>query len=90
MMAFISGRVGLVWLVLMLATLFSWWAAAGRPFESSAAQLGGAIAVAIGFGKVWLIGMHFMDLCESPPLLRRAFDAWTVLVGGSVVALVSL
>ncbi|MGQ0621943.1 MAG: cytochrome C oxidase subunit IV family protein [Panacagrimonas sp.] len=88
MTAFISGRLWVVWLALMLATLFSWWTAAARPFETSGAQIGGAIAVAVGFGKVWLIGMHFMDLRESPPLLRRAFDAWTLLAGGSVVALV--
>lgn len=90
MTAFLSGRVWLVWLALVLATLFSWWGAAGQPFASSAVQLGGAIAVAVGFAKVWLIGMHFMDLRHAPPLLRRAFAAWTVLVGGMVVALVLL
>lgn len=90
MTAFLSGRVGLVWLALVLATLFSWWTAAGQPFASSAAQFGGAIAVAVGFAKVWLIGMHFMDLRHAPSLLRRAFAAWTLLVGGMVVALVLL
>lgn len=90
MTAFISGRMWLVWLALVLATLFSWWGAAGRPFETSVAQLGGALAVAVGFAKVWLIGMHFMDLRHSPALLRRAFAAWTVLVGGAIVALVLL
>lgn len=90
MTSFIPGRIWIVWLVLVVATLFSWWTAAGRPFDSSTAQLGGAIAVAIGFGKTWLIGRHFMDLRDARSAVRRVFDAWTVLVGGSVVALVLL
>lgn len=90
MTSFIPGRIWIVWLVLVVATLFSWWTAAGHPFDTSAAQLGGVIAVAIGFGKTWLIGRHFMDLRDASCVLRRAFDAWTVLVGGSVVALVLL
>ncbi len=90
MTAFLPGRVWAVWLALVLATLFSWWAAAGRPFENTSAQLGAAIVIALGFGKVWLIGMHFMDLRQSPLLLRRIFNIWTMLVGGVLVALVLL
>lgn len=90
MTSFISGRIWIVWLALVVATLFSWWTAAGLPFDTSAAQLGGAIAVAIGFGKTWLIGRHFMDLRDARSMVRRVFDAWTVLIGGSVVALVLL
>jgi hypothetical protein len=88
MTAFVTPRLWWVWLALMLATLFSWWTAAGRPFETSAAQVGAAVALAVGFGKVWLIGMHFMELREAPLGLRRAFDGWTVVVGGLVVSLV--
>ncbi|WP_420466078.1 cytochrome C oxidase subunit IV family protein [Panacagrimonas sp.] len=90
MTSFISSRIWMVWLVLVVAALFSWWTAAGRPFDTSTAQLGGAIAVAIGFCKTWLIGKHFMDLCDARPLLHWAFDPWTVLIGGVVVALVLL
>lgn len=88
MTCFISTRIWTVWLALVLATLFSWWTAAGRPFETSAPQIGAAIAIAVGFGKVWLIGMHFMDLRKAPVALRRAFDAWTVIVGAVVVLMV--
>lgn len=90
MMAFISGRIWCVWLALVLATLFTWWTAATHPLQTSSAQLGAAVAIAVGFGKVWLIGMHFMDVRASPIMLRGAFHAWTLLVGGMVIALALL
>lgn len=78
----VPARVWAVWATLVTATLFTGWLATDR--------IGGAavpLATAVAFAKVWLIGRHFMDLRDAAVPLRRAFDAWTVVVGGAVVAL---
>ena len=87
MMRHLTIRLWGVWLMLVLATLFSAWTAAdGLP--GGAGMPAAALAVAVGFAKVWLIGMHFMALRDAPPWLRSLFNAWSLVVGGGVTLLI--
>ena len=72
-----AGRpVLVVWLVLMAATLVSWWLGDGH----GATRLAGVLVIVTGFAKISLIGDHFMELRTAPWELRAAFHGWCVLV----------
>lgn len=77
-------RSTVVWVALVLATLVSW--VLGTPAgEGVHAATAGALAIA--FLKVRYVGLDFMELRGAAALLRAAFEAWVLLVGGTVVAL---
>lgn len=65
-----------VWAILMLATLVSWWLGDGHGTTTVAAVM----VIATAFLKVSLIGEHFMELRGAPPQLRFAFLGWCTLV----------
>lgn len=65
-----------VWLVLMLATLVSWYLGDGH----GATKFAAVAVIVTAFVKVSLIGDHFMELRTAPPQLRWAFMGWCVLV----------
>jgi hypothetical protein len=72
-----AGRpVTVVWAVLMLATLVSWYLGDGH----GATKLAAVLVIATGFAKVALIGEHFMELRLAPPQLRYAFLGWCAIV----------
>lgn len=72
-----AGRpVTLVWAVLMVATLISWWLGDGH----GATKLAAVLVIVTGFAKVALIGEHFMELRTAPPQLRWAFHGWCLVV----------
>jgi hypothetical protein len=72
-----AGRpVLVVWLVLMLATLVSWYLGDGH----GATKFAAVAVIVTAFVKVALVGDHFMELRTAPPQLRWAFMAWCVLV----------
>lgn len=72
-----AGRaVTVVWAVLMVATLISWWLGDGH----GATKLAAVLVIVTGFMKVALIGDHFMELRTAPPQLRWAFHGWCILV----------
>jgi hypothetical protein len=76
MPATLDRTLAAVWAGLLLATAVSVAVHEGLG--------GGALAVllviAAAFVKVWLVGRYFMELRHAPPLLRRAFDAYAVVV----------
>lgn len=76
-----TDRLGLVWAVLMAATLASW--VTGTHSGSQAVTV---FVVVVAFTKVQLVGLHFMDLRTAPPLLRRVFTAWVVGVSTTLIA----
>ncbi|MGQ0623298.1 MAG: cytochrome C oxidase subunit IV family protein [Sporichthyaceae bacterium] len=72
-----AGRpVTVVWAILMVATLISWWLGDGH----GATKLAAVLVIVTGFMKVALIGEHFMELRSAPPPLRWAFIGWCTLV----------
>ena len=68
--------VWIVWGVLILATLLSWYLGDGHGATTFAAVAG----IVTAFLKVALIGDHFMELRGAPPQLRWLFMAWCVVV----------
>lgn len=74
-----------VWIFLVSATLFSWWAATSSGSHGS--QISVAITASVllmSFVKVRLVLMHFMEVRFAPPWLRLSCDAWLILLIGMV------
>lgn len=73
------------WLTLLGATLLSFvsWLDAGRVDG----QLAGNAVIVIAMGKVWLIGMRFMELDRAFPPLRFAFNLWVIVVGAVLLTM---
>jgi hypothetical protein len=65
-----------VWAVLLLATAASVAVHEGLGAGTTAAVL----VVMVAFVKLWLVGRWFMELRSAPPVLRRLFDAYAVVV----------
>lgn len=79
-----AGRpVTIVWLVLMVATLVSWWLGDGH----GATKLAAVLVILTGFAKVALIGDHFMELRSAPPQLRWAFLSWCIGVPAVLIGI---
>lgn len=83
-------RLVLVWVVLVLATLLTWWLGADHPVVADDGRLAPALALAVAFVKVRLIGRHFMGVRSSPRMLRTLLDVWVVAFGSATVVLVLL
>lgn len=76
-----------VWMLLVAATLLTWWLGTDHPFASANIRLASALAIVIAIVKVFLIGLDFMELRDAPKALRRAFTAWAVILGTSLTLL---
>jgi hypothetical protein len=76
-------RITAVWLLLVLATLFSWESA----HVGSDHRLSTSIVLAIAFIKARFVGLEFMELREAPPPLRLIFEAWVVLACAALLIL---
>lgn len=77
-----------VWTVLVVATLASWWLGiheGGDPGDGATA--GGLSVLVITFVKVRFVGRHFMEIRESPLVLRVAFDVYVVGVCAALCTL---
>jgi hypothetical protein len=76
----------IAWLVLAVATAASLVVGTDHGLHDR-----DAVAVAllvVAFAKVFVVGRHFMELRVAAVPLRRAFDAYVVGVGATLVALV--
>ncbi|MFE6926111.1 cytochrome C oxidase subunit IV family protein [Nocardia sp. NPDC057663] len=81
-------RATWVWIGLVLATCTTWWLGGSHPFASGNVRFASAAAIAIAFAKAYFIGIEFMELRSAPKTLRRAFEAWTAVVGSVTVLLI--
>ena len=80
--AFVRGRAGVSWLVLMVATLISYTLGADHGTGSVIM----VVVLAIAAIKIRLVGLDFMELRTAPVPLRLAFEGycvglWAVLSG---------
>ncbi|MEU7814977.1 cytochrome C oxidase subunit IV family protein [Pseudonocardia sp. NPDC049154] len=82
-------RLVAVWAGLVVATAATWWLAADHVPEQ-ALRLGAVAAVVLTCVKLWLLARHLMDLRAAAVPLRRAVDAWVLLLGAALVALAVL
>jgi hypothetical protein len=77
-----------IWLVLVLLTGFSWWLSSpGNVQSSSGPSLATASMFLVGFIKVRMVGMHFMELKQAPLPLRLLFEAWALIACVAIVGL---
>lgn len=68
-------RVNILFGVLVAATLLTWLLGV----ESHAAQtVAGVGVLAIGFVKLRLVGIHFMEIGTAPVVLRAIFESYVV------------
>lgn len=77
-------RTSLIWLALVAATWLSWELGHGLIFGDAYRHASVAV-VLIAFIKARFVFLDFMELRRAPRGLRLAFEAWTAVVGGSVL-----
>jgi hypothetical protein len=83
MLAIPFRRITAVWLLLILATLFSWESAhVGHDH-----RLSSSIVLVVAFIKVRFVGLEFMELRAAPLPLRLIFEAWVVLACAALLIL---
>lgn len=77
----LPARTVIVWGVLVLATLVSWYLGTDHGFSSKDGQsVATSIVLVVAFVKIRFIASDFMELRHAPAGLRRAFDLWIVAV----------
>jgi hypothetical protein len=64
------------WLVLVAATLLSWYLGDGH----CAREVATVGVLVVAFGKVYLVGRYFMELRDAPRALRYGFAGWCVVM----------
>lgn len=74
----LRGRFTVVWVLLIAATIASFWVGTDHGLSSSTGR--GVVILAIAFVKVRFVGLYFMDLRSSPYLLRGIFEAYCMVV----------
>ncbi|MGQ0624924.1 MAG: cytochrome C oxidase subunit IV family protein [Sporichthyaceae bacterium] len=71
----VAGRVPvLVWAALVVATVASYLLGGEHLIENQTAAA--AFVLAVGAVKVWLVGLHFMELRHAPLPLRWVFEGY--------------
>jgi heme/copper-type cytochrome/quinol oxidase subunit 4 len=84
LVALLRNRISLIWLVLIAATLISWWIGTG---DAANPQLGTAAVFVVVFIKVRLIGLYFMELRDAPLPLRLLFEGYCLVVCATLLAM---
>lgn len=74
-----------VWLVLIAATLASWYLGTDHGFSSTAATT--VVVMLVAFAKVRLVGLYFMELRDAPLPLRLVFEGYCVAACGAVLGI---
>ena len=86
MFSLIRHPASLVWLILGIATIFSWSIGSDiSTVEPDARQQASLILLVLAFVKARLIISHFMEVRHAPLALRLVCDAWVLGVGGATV-----
>lgn len=86
MSATLRSAPSVAWVVLVAATAASF--VLGTDHGLHDRDLVAAVLFVVAFAKVFVVGRHFMELHGAAAVLRRAFDAYVVLVCATLVGLV--
>jgi hypothetical protein len=86
MIPLLRHRATVIWLVLVLATLVSWFLGTDHGFGSDHRPESVLIMV-VAFVKVRLVGLHFMELRNAPAPLRLLFEIYVVVVLALIIGL---
>jgi predicted membrane channel-forming protein YqfA (hemolysin III family) len=77
-----------IWLFLAVATVFS--LSLFEEFNSTdARRYVGFAVMGVAFVKVRFIGLDFMELRRAPAPLRLAFEAWLLVIAGTLMTMYS-
>lgn len=76
-MSLLKSRISLVWLLLIVATLISWWIGTDHGVHP---HLATTIVLVVAFVKVRFVGLYFMELRDAPVRLRLALEGWCLIV----------
>jgi preprotein translocase subunit Sec61beta len=76
-------RVHHVWLILVLATLVSWFVTE----DTDAVKLGATAVILVAAFKINMVAAHFMELGWQPKPYRFVISGWillvtTIIIGG--------
>lgn len=74
-----------VWAGLVQATVVSFLLGDDHGFGTGDAAVLGVLAIT--FAKVWLVGLHFMELRHAPRGLRSLFEGYVVVVPVALAAI---
>jgi caa(3)-type oxidase subunit IV len=75
----LRNRVTIVWLVLVCATVLSWWLGTDHGFVHGASSAS-VVILAVAFMKARFVGLYFMELRDAPLVLRGLFEAYCLVV----------
>lgn len=78
-------RINLVWLVLIGATIFSWYVGHGIPGLTP--RWTGVVVVVTACVKMRFVALDFMELRHAPRWLRSTVEGWLVVLCVTLVAL---
>jgi hypothetical protein len=85
-LAWLRTSAGLTWIVLVAASVGSWWVGTDHGLNDQTAAA--ALLLAVAIGKVYLVGMQFMELRHTDLRLLRAFQGYCGLLGVGLLGLV--
>lgn len=77
------GRFIVVWGLLVVATLTSFWLGTDHAISSGNTRT--VVVMVVAFIKVRLIGLYFMELREAPTLLRGVFEGYCVAACATLI-----
>lgn len=80
----VSRRITVVWAVLCLVTVVSWWLGHGAAVASVAITVS---VVALTMIKCRLIIREFMEVRTAPAWLRFGTDAWLAALSAAVLVI---
>jgi hypothetical protein len=81
----LRAKTSIVWLILIAATLTSWWL--GTEHGISNTKLATTLILMVAFVKVRLVVMHFMEVHDAPVPLRLILEVYCVVVCAVLVVM---
>lgn len=77
----------MVWVILSVLTLLSWWLGHGRAGEAPSASVPITIGVLVmGLVKTRLIMRYFLEVRTTPRWFRLVTDGWLIALWAAVLA----
>jgi cytochrome c oxidase subunit IV len=78
MLRALNSADGIVWLVLMVITGFSWFVGANHGLGGSGPSLSIILLISLAYFKIRLVILYFMEVRHGPILLRIGCELWVV------------
>ncbi len=72
----------LVWAVLSLATVVTWWLGEGG---INVVEIGTVAVILIAAFKIRLVVLYFMELKDAPFPLRQLIEGWIIFFSGAIL-----